>query len=272
MKEIAVRPARPELVSQQEALDRELLQFIDTMVNAGEFSKDFAESGVIEDRFAMNYGIGMISAIHVLGSDEHGGGHHLPSMLASNSNCEFGTMISDKKVPPRLQPWIAKYREYRKSQQADENTGVYTAGYFCVYKHTTNPLTGEVNIAKIQKNRGSTMFPDDWLAQKVIEAIVHTVDHGTLKEENGNGVKTYEHIVDGVTIRATTNIYGKIVTAFPIMPVRPKGWKPNPSTDTDPIPPIRHSEEIAKKVVKAIKAERQAKIAAEANSMQICAQ
>ena len=62
------------------------------------------------------------------------------------------------------------------------------------------------------------MFPDDWSTQDVLEAILNVADQdGISVGEDDNLRNIHKSVVNGVNIEViTSNISGKILTAFPI--------------------------------------------------------
>ncbi len=177
-------------------------QFELAMLEKGLISQEFYESGVLE-RFNLNKDNGHDSLKHILIGSDRGGLHHLSSHVElGNKKTKIASSIGGFKKSSK------PLSKHRSSQKIKEN-GVYRAGDIVISSHENQ---------RFIKRAGSTMFPDDWSTQDVLEAILNVADQdGISVGEDDNLRNIHKSVVNGVNIEViTSNISGKILTAFPI--------------------------------------------------------
>jgi hypothetical protein len=189
-------PADPEILNR--GLQREL--FALELFGKGLISADLYASSALE---AFEYRVeGRPDAlIHTLVGDDFGGGHHLATMLSLG--------LEDRLVASRIfstaNPDV-KLRTYRQDQKV---------GQFGVYKAVHVELPSSIGSTK-EKRRGSTMFPDEWLTQEVIEAIIE-VSNLPGKYNPKRNKDMHRGVAEGVDISVSTDPNtGRILNAFPI--------------------------------------------------------
>jgi len=170
-----------------------------SLVEKGLISEEFFQSSAME-QFNYDEATGTDALSHILIGDETGGAHHLPSLLALGVDGRtIASMISDPARPDKRQS------HFRKEQKVKPD-GTYKALHIAV--------RGQDGI-EYRKLNGSTMFPNEWNTQKVLESILAASDvpgtHDPIRE-------SYAHLaeVDGVKVTVwTDDKTGKIITGFP---------------------------------------------------------
>jgi hypothetical protein len=177
-------------------------QFELAMVEKGLISQEFYESGALE-RFNLNLDNGHDSLKHILIGSDRGGLHHLSSHVElGNKKTKIASSIGGFKKSSK------SLSKHRSSQKIKEN-GVYRAGDIVISSHENQ---------RFIKRAGSTMFPNDWSTQDVLEAILNVANQdGISVGEDDNMRIIHKSVVNGVNIEViTSSSNGKILTAFPI--------------------------------------------------------
>jgi hypothetical protein len=177
-------------------------QFELAMVEKGLISQEFYESGALE-RFNLNLDNGHDSLKHILIGSDRGGLHHLSSHVElGNKKTKIASSIGGFKKSSK------PLSKHRSSQKIKEN-GVYRAGDIVIASNKNQ---------RFIKRAGSTMFPNDWSTQDVLEAILNVANQdGISVGEDDNMRIIHKSVVNGVNIEViTSSSNGKILTAFPI--------------------------------------------------------
>ena len=170
-----------------------------SLVEKGLISEEFYQSGAV-DSFFVDKKTGAAALLHILIGDEYGGAHHLPTILALEiPGREVASIIFDPENPNKSQS------EFRKAQKA-KLSGVFRAMHIEIADNDGTMLS---------KDKGSSMFPNEWNTQRVVESLIHVSKMpGELDEVRGSVVHVAE--VDGVKLRVITDSNtGKIITGFP---------------------------------------------------------
>jgi hypothetical protein len=204
----AIDPAQYEVLETMRAQDlitearynRE--EFSLGLVGNGLVSKEFYTSGKM-DAFELNEMTGKDSLTHLLVGDGRGGGHHLPTMMALETK---GVTVASQVHDPK-NPGVGT-DDFRRRQEVRRN-----GSYQALQVEVTDPRTGR----GMKKLGGSSMFPNEWSTQDVLEAVVQ-VSRTKGKYDEVRRSNTHQATVNGVTIRAATDKKtGKILTAYPLV-------------------------------------------------------
>ena len=177
-------------------------QFELAMVEKGLISQEFYESGALE-RFNLNLDNGHDSLKHILIGSDRGGLHHLSSHVElGNKKTKIASSIGGFKKSSK------PLSKHRSSQKIKEN-GVYRAGDIVISSHENQ---------RFIKRAGSTMFPNDWSTQDVLEAILNVANQDGISVGGDDNMRIiHKSVVNGVNIEViTSSSNGKILTAFPI--------------------------------------------------------
>jgi hypothetical protein len=171
-------------------------------------SADYAASGAL-DSFHIDGLTDSDSLRHILIGDQNGGAHHLPTIIGLEVE---GRTIASKYArgvnPGNSESYYPGRKDYQDDQAVQIN-GVYKAKDVQITK----------DGKKLEKLSGSTMFPDTWNVEKVLEAVKEVGRTEQLDAKNIGQVSLTMHRgeVDGVDIKVTKHAKsGKIVTAFPV--------------------------------------------------------
>lgn len=182
--------------------------FVSTLVQNGLVSQDFVETGIM-NRFAIHPDNGLDALMHVLVGDMDGGAHHLATIASLGiAGRELACRIHK---PESSDGWGKQYRKYRQEQQP-KDSGTYKVLH--VHIHGLDHSTGEhITYAK---SGGSSMFPDSWSTEQVLEALVAVADTEPTRHDEERHSFTHVAEVGGVKIQVVTNeLDGRIITGCP---------------------------------------------------------
>lgn len=182
-----------------EAAEFERQHFALSLVEKGLISDEFYRSGAL-DRFGSDEATGGDALSHILIGDELGGMHHLPTVMELGiQGRTVSSLVGDANRPK------VSYSKFRREQRV-KDSGAYRA------------LGVEIqgpDGTKFSKLEGSSMFPNDWTTEKVLQSIV-TVADTPGKHDPERKSLFHEAEVDGVKVRVVTDEKtGKIITASP---------------------------------------------------------
>ncbi len=177
-------------------------EFSLNLVDKGLVSTEFYESGAM-DAFDLDEKTGRDALTHLLVGDARDGGHHLPSMMQLEAD---GIAVASKiKDPDNPSRGVAFFR---RDQQV-RNNGTYEA----LHVEVSDPRTGRT----LKKLGGSSMFPNEWSTQDVLQAVVD-VSKSPGQYDERRGSMQHQKKVHGVVIRAVTDKKtGKVITAHPVV-------------------------------------------------------
>jgi len=199
-----------------ESLEMERIEFTYNLVNHGLMSREFAESGLL-DNFELDNETGHDAIKHILVGDLMGGCHHLRTVAELGiTNRRIASEIYDPVRPER------KIGKFRKEQERHVN-GAFRSNIVEIEEDGINyrklnqiELGGKI----LEVASGSTMFPDEWSAEDVLGAIAW-VAKTPPSEESLKGVSPsliHKAVVNGVKIKVVTyKETGKIITGTPII-------------------------------------------------------
>jgi hypothetical protein len=168
--------------------------FVKDLVSHGMISEAIANSGDL-DMFEIDAATRHDSLIHLLVGDQNGGAHHMRSIF------ELG--MSNVGVASEVRPGAdaATQARLRRQQKARPNGE---------YKSRVILINGQ------RKEGGSSMFPEAWTAEEVIQSVVSTAKEEPSSHDSVRRSYVHKKVVNGVKIRAVTSQEtGKIVTASP---------------------------------------------------------
>lgn len=174
-------------------------QLVENMVGGGLMSQELADSGVL-DTFIFDEPTGHDGLTHILIGDSAGGAHHLRTIVELNvPDRIIASRIVDPQDPSKS---LGKLRQRQKIGQ----DGVYLAGHVDI----------GVGDKTYEKPKGSSMFPDEWSSEHVINALLETSYKEPTKTNPAKNSATHVHEVDGVRLSVVTDLQtGKIITGFP---------------------------------------------------------
>ncbi len=177
-------------------LEREL--FALALVENELISEPFYTSGAL-DVFDIDKVRGGDALIHILVGNKYSGGHHLPTIV--NLDME-GRFIGSKIYSNNKNNSLPKLR----TKQKVNSNGVYRALQFSMISNVGDLKT---------KHRGSTMFPNEWTTQEVLESIIE-ISKSNKMYDYYRDVYSHDGEVRGVKLRVITDERtGKIIKAWP---------------------------------------------------------
>ncbi len=168
--------------------------------NKRAFLGELKDTGLISNDTLEDYQWISFDALeHVLAGNERGGAHHIPSALALGANVSFAS----KYTPNRKHRTHAEEEAYRVSN---------------------------VVIDGVSKEHGSTVFPDSWATEQVLDALVLALGTQPLRTQEANifekqffDIHFHEAVIDNVRIRLIARSAPilndgspEIITAHPI--------------------------------------------------------
>jgi hypothetical protein len=182
-----------------EAAEFERQHFALSLAEKGLVSEEFYHSGAL-DRFGSDEATGIDALSHILIGDDEGGAHHLSTIMALDIRGRtIASTLAEEARPHKTQAQL-------RGEQRVGHNGVFRANQVVI---------DGVNGVAYQKLRGSTMFPNEWSTQQVLESIVAAADSpGTYNPAR----ESFTHVseINGVSIQAITDAKtGKIITACP---------------------------------------------------------
>lgn len=177
-------------------------QFTNKLVDKGLIRQEFAQSGYL-DRFNFDEQTGVDALKHILVGSSRGGLHHVPTLIGIDSGgAAVSSVISNASQPEK------PLSRFIRAQRAEHGMS---------FKSESVQL-GEGNGKSFYKDRGSTMFPNEWSTEKVISAIVHTANQPGLEYVDYRNDIRVKHLetIDNVRLTVITlKKTGKILSAFP---------------------------------------------------------
>jgi len=173
-------------------------RFVEDLVVAGSISSEYAQSGELNE-FAINEETGSDALSHILVGDHRGGAHHMRTVdeLDMGGSRVFASEIHDPDNPKK------PLRRFRKSQRVHPN-GTFRC----------NIVEIEDEGVVMKKLGGSTMFPQEWSAERVLKSVVNVSRGEPTRYDPERQSSVYEGSVDDVPIRLVKDHKtGKIITA-----------------------------------------------------------
>jgi hypothetical protein len=191
-----------------ESLRLEREAFTDNLLVNGCITEEFAFSDAKLDRFALDPATGTDAMKHLLIGDSTGGCHHLRTVI--DLGVEGRTVASEVYDPGRPERETGRYVREQKVKK----NGVFGANIIDIEESgiTYRKIGGK------EKN-GSSMFPNEWSTQEVLQAILEVADMPP-KSTSEMGLRSFnlhDAKINGVRIRVVTDKESnKIITASPI--------------------------------------------------------
>jgi hypothetical protein len=188
-------------LEQMSPLQLERQQLSLALVDKNLIPGELYESGALEN-FAIDEATQTDALKHLLTGDENGGAHHLPTLIELGvENVSIASMIQPQESLKRqMSPGLL-----RKEQKIKEN-GTFKA---------LDIRVSDTNGNTLRKVGGSTMFPNEWSTQQVIESILQASQVPGEEVEDKN-ITRHTSKINGVKIVAVTdNKTGKILTGYP---------------------------------------------------------
>lgn len=174
---------------QLESIEQQRLAFVSDLVSQKLITPEFSESGVL-DYFRLDATSGD-ALKHILVGNEQGGSHHVPTMFALDSEAVVESTLDQPNTIP-----AGRFR-YNQRVRKNREFGVYDV----------------VSHGKLKPGLTS-MFPNEWSTQTVIEAIAESLAlPGRPLDERGTIV--HEKKVGGVKVRTITDLDGLVITSSP---------------------------------------------------------
>ncbi len=138
---------------------------------------------------------GLQSMRHILIGDDEKGGHHLRSII----ELEVDDRVFASQIRPEESGSKRPLTYYRKRQKIGEN-GTYNCKV--------------VEINGVKKAGGSSMFPDDWSEQDVLNSVVEVAKTEPVFQDEL--VNIHRATENGVNIQVVTSrLFGRIISAYP---------------------------------------------------------
>lgn len=180
------------------------------LVSEGLVTPEFYASGMF-DAFLLDEKAEFDGLTHVLLGDKREGVHHLSTLMALNiDSVEVASALQDPRFPDK------SYSRVVRSQAVRDN-GVHRPLHV-VITHTHNGRD-----YTLEKRGGSTMFPDEWSTQEVLEAMINVSKLEGKESDRGSSL-VHDGVVHDVHVRVYTDRdTGKIISGMPIFSSRTTG-------------------------------------------------
>ncbi len=173
----------------------------------GLISQEFYDSGAL-DYFLLNEQAQFDGLSHILLGDERGGAHHLRTLqVLGVDSLEVASAVKDPRFPGKSFARVVR-------EQAVRDNGVYRP------MHIVSAREQDGHTVRLTKEGGSTMFPDEWSTQEVLEAIIEVSKMDGVPSAQDDA-EMHEGTVRGVRMRVFTQpTTGKIMSGVPLLPPR----------------------------------------------------